>query len=188
MDEEDEIPIIIPEPGASTECKSTLCHISKVCTQTPFNAFGLLETMRKIWKPTNGMTAKELKQNLFSFQFHHERDMEKILFMEPWHYDKNVLVLKRLDSGTQPSALKFNTLPFWIRIYDLPIIRRQEAVLQAIGNRCGKYLEVDLKTLDGVDRSIRIKIQLDTMKPLKQRTKIIIGNGQAIWIQIRYER
>ncbi|KAK6142487.1 hypothetical protein DH2020_022835 [Rehmannia glutinosa] len=184
--EEEEEPIVITDLGEGDN-RSSLCLIGKVATHKPFNAFGLLETMKKVWKPTHGI-AKEIESNLFSFQFKHWRDVDKILSMEPWQYDKNILVLKRLDSGVQPSSLNFDFVPFWIRIYDLPIAGRQTTVLRAIGNRCGQFLEVDPKTLDRVDRSIRIKILLDTTKPLKRRTKIVVGNGQPIWVQIKYER
>ncbi|KAL8525118.1 hypothetical protein ACS0TY_014654 [Phlomoides rotata] len=112
------------ENGKHCEESPTMCLIGKVLTNKTFNAFGMLETIRKAMNPSRGLTVKEIGKNLFLFQFKSVVDMQSIPSREPWHFDKNVILLKELLSGEQPSTIEFNTVTFWIRLYDLPISAR----------------------------------------------------------------
>ncbi|KAL8539819.1 hypothetical protein ACS0TY_001430 [Phlomoides rotata] len=114
----------IEEYEASLKPKSTLCLIGKVLTNKPFNAYGLLETMKKALKPAKDFVAKEVGLNLFSFQFRSEADLSEILNRAPWHFDKNLLVLQELEMGEQPSSSLLRTTTFWVRLYDLPMAAR----------------------------------------------------------------
>ncbi|KAL8541619.1 hypothetical protein ACS0TY_002762 [Phlomoides rotata] len=64
--------------------------------------------MKKTMKPSNGFIAKEVGQNLFSFQFRSETDLREVLAREPWHFDKHLLVLKELNMGEQPSTAQLH--------------------------------------------------------------------------------
>lgn len=123
--------------GEEAEGGSSLCLIGKVLTNKNFNAFGLLETMKKAMNPSRGFTAKEIGKNLFSFQFRTKRDMEAIIDREPWHFDKRILMLKELGTNEQPSAVKFERIVFWVRMYDLPSRARKGKVIQQIAGICG---------------------------------------------------
>ncbi|KAL8461738.1 hypothetical protein ACS0TY_033006 [Phlomoides rotata] len=98
----EEEPLKLTEDLEGQSQTPTLCHIGKVQTNKQFNAYGLLEVMKKAMKPTKGFIAKEVGPNLFSFQFRSESDMREVLDREPWHFDKNLLVLKVLKRGEQP--------------------------------------------------------------------------------------
>lgn len=132
-EEEDEEPIQLETMRGPNARKMSLCLIGKLRTERPFNSYGLMETMKKIWNPTHGMTCSALGCNLISFQFQAKRDLKRVLDMEPWHFNKHVLVLQKITDEIQPSAMSFNIVPFWIRIYDLPGSGRNEGTL-ASGN------------------------------------------------------
>lgn len=67
-----------------------------------------------------------------------------------------MLVLKKITNEVQPSAMVFDTTPFWIRIYDLPRIGREVATIRQIGARFGEVLEIDHTTLSGITQSVRV--------------------------------
>lgn len=134
------------------------------------------------------MICRELENNLISFQFHSSRDMDRVLSMEPWQFNKHVLVLAKLSANIQPSFMRFDKTPCWIRVYDIPIMGRQKKSLQLIGNRFGEVLEIEDNKFNGLARSIRLKIILDLNKPLKRGTHIRMGNVELCWIPITYER
>ncbi|KAK6133954.1 hypothetical protein DH2020_032303 [Rehmannia glutinosa] len=180
-----EIQQSIPDKDAKQQ---SLCLVGKLWTTKSFNAFALLDTMKKIWKPVKGMTAREIETNLFSFQFNHHKDIDRILSMEPWHFDKHLLMLQRIEGNIQPSAVSFDSTPFWVRLYDLPLAARNEATYRAIGNRIGKFIEWDTSTGEGLSRSVRVRVLLNPAKPLRRGTKITISNGTVMWISIKYER
>ncbi|KAL8462658.1 hypothetical protein ACS0TY_033619 [Phlomoides rotata] len=108
--------------------------------------------MRKAMNPSRGLTANEIGKNLFSFQFKSATDMLSILNHEPWHFDKNVILLKELDSREQPSTVVFSAATFWVRLYDLPMAARNSTSIEKIGGCIGDMVEIDLASLDGVVR------------------------------------
>ncbi|KAL8548863.1 hypothetical protein ACS0TY_007939 [Phlomoides rotata] len=154
--------------------RSTLCLIGKILTDKSLNAYGFLETMKKATKPTNGFIAKET-------------DLREVLAREPWHFDKHLLVLKELDMGEQPSTAQLHHTPFWVRLYDLPMVARTLANTSLIAQKCGEVLEVDKASVDGFSRSVRARVKVDLLKPVKRGTKLEISNN-SVWVPFKYER
>ncbi|KAL8520777.1 hypothetical protein ACS0TY_011362 [Phlomoides rotata] len=128
--------------------------IGKFLTNKPFNAYGLLETMKKAMKPASGFTEKEMGHNIFFFQFRTREDLQEILQREPWHFEKNPLMLKELEPGAQPSQIRFNTTTFWLRLYDMPPAAQTEKNIRTIIKKCGTFKEIDQTTLEDFLRTI----------------------------------
>lgn len=82
FDEEDDKPIQIKGYGEVIDETVALCLLGKLWTEKPYNTYGLIETMNKVWCPMKGMVCRELGNNLISFQFHSKRDMDKVLDIE----------------------------------------------------------------------------------------------------------
>lgn len=186
-DDEDE-PLEIADSGKVIDKTAEMCLLGKLWTERNYNMFAMLETMKKLWKPSKGMTCSELGTNLVSFQFNTKRDMERVQSMEPWSFNKHILVLMPLASDIQPSMMKFDRVPCWIRIYDIPMRGREEGVIRQIGQRFGEVLELDKTTIGGLSRSVRMKIRLNLNNALKRGTKIRVGTSGPCWIPITYER
>lgn len=187
-EEEDEEPIQIVESDEPNDDTVSMCLLGKLWMNRSYNMFGLMETMKKLWGPSQGVNCREMGHNLISFQFKNRRDLKRVLAMEPWHFNKHVLVLKQFTGNTQPSAMQFDSTPFWMRVYDLPMVGSDEKILKQIGSRFGEVVEIDHSTMAGVNRSVRLKIMLKLDQPLKRGTKIKIGKAPPCWIPVTYER
>lgn len=111
-DDDDEEPIQIEEPSVVNDDAVALCLLGKLWTEKQYNIFALIETMKKLWNPSKGVTCRELGSNLISFQFSIRRDMERVLAMEPWYFNKHILVLRPLASNIQPSLMTFDMDPY----------------------------------------------------------------------------
>ncbi|KAL8484903.1 hypothetical protein ACS0TY_027267 [Phlomoides rotata] len=169
--------------GEVTSVKSSSrCLIEKVLSRKAFNAFGFLEAMKRVMAPARGFTAREIDKNLFLFQFNSEADMRTVLNREPWLFEKNVVILKELGSGEQPSSIALCMTPLWVRVYDLPMVARNKNSISLIVGRIGELVEVDQTSLEGFSHSVRVKIKIDIQKPLKK------GLIQKVWIEFKYER
>lgn len=187
-DEEEEEPIHIEASEGPNDHTISLCLIGKLWTTKSYNVFSLMETMKKIWHPLKGVTCREMGNNMISFEFQAKGDMQRVLSMEPWHFNKHALVLKQASEVSQPSELQFDTIPFWIRLYDLPFIGRDEKTSRIIGGRFGEVMEIDKNTIGGMTKSIRLRVRIRIDKPVKRGTKIKLGNTTPCWIPITYER
>ncbi|KAL8525215.1 hypothetical protein ACS0TY_014729 [Phlomoides rotata] len=101
--------------------------------------------------------------------------MSGILNRQPWHFDKNIILLKELDNGEQPSTIVFTTVTFWVRLYDLPMSPGNPISIKKIGGCIGNVVEIDQASLDGIARSIRIKVKIDY-------------NSKQVWVNFKYKR
>lgn len=187
-EEEEEEPIQITDTKEDYDETTSLCLLGKLWTDRPYNRYALMETMKKLWNPAKGLICRDMGANLISFQFHSKRDMDRVLEMAPWQFNKHILVLNLISREVQPSLMCFNRTPFWIRIYDVPMAGRNESALSQIGNRFGEVIEIDRSTLSGVARSIRMRISMDISKQLKRGTKLRIGTAEPCWLPVTYER
>ncbi|KAL8487062.1 hypothetical protein ACS0TY_023660 [Phlomoides rotata] len=114
--------------------------------------------------------------------------MQNVLSREPWTFDKNVLLLKELEDGVQPSAVSFQTSTFWVRLYDLPPSTRTYKAVHQIGTILAETIEIDQASMEGVTRSIRLKVRIDFQKPLKRGIRLEIRDKEPIWVEFKYER
>lgn len=187
-EEEEDEPIQIDDSHDATDETVTLCLPGKLWTDRPYNKYGLIETMKKVWCLSKGMICRELGDNLISFQFNNKRDLDSVITMEPWQFNKHILVLNPISGDIQPSLQKFDSCPFWIRLYDIPVRGRGEVTLRQIGMRFGVVKEIDSSTTTGIARSVRMKVVIGLTKPLRRGTKIKIGNSEPCWVPITYER
>lgn len=97
-------------------------------------------------------------------------------------------MLTPLSADVQPSMLKLDRTPYWIRLYDILIKGRDSTVLKQIGNRFGDVLEMDRSTNTGITISVRMKVLLSLNNPLKWGTWIKLGKAEPTWIPVTYER
>ncbi|KAL8539113.1 hypothetical protein ACS0TY_000921 [Phlomoides rotata] len=128
------------------------------------------KAMKKAMRPSKGFTVSEVGQNLFSFHFCYVDDMTD------------------LGVGKQPSAVSPYLATFWTRLYDLLTSARNQKNIRAIASPRGEVIEIDTASLNGINRSVRVKIRVDIGKPLKQEIKLAQKNDTYLWVPIKYER
>jgi len=94
------------------------------------------------------------------------------------------LIVVDFDGSKWLKELEFVSVPIWIRVFDLPLGLMNEETARRIGNKAGRFLEVDMDE-DGlaVGEFLRIKVLLDIRKPLF-RGVTMEGEG---WCNIKYE-
>ncbi|KAL8552031.1 hypothetical protein ACS0TY_000913 [Phlomoides rotata] len=143
--------------------------------------------MKKAMRPLKGFTVSEVGQNLFSFHFCYVDDMTDVLNREPL-FDRNLVLLHELGVGKKPSDVSPYLATFWTRLYDLPTSARNQKNIRAIASPRGEVIEIDTASLNGINRSVKVKIRVDTGKPLKQEIKLAQKNDTYLWVPIKYER
>lgn len=81
--EDEEDLIQIEEDGAVPNETVEMCLLGRLWIDKPYNTYGLIETMKKLWCPTKSIICREMGNNMISFRFRSKRDMDKVLAMEP---------------------------------------------------------------------------------------------------------
>ncbi|XP_058774352.1 uncharacterized protein LOC131648628 [Vicia villosa] len=159
----------------------------KLWTDSSFNTRAFTSTMISAWKLKNQVEKQELSKNLYLFRFATKRDLETVLKNGPWSFDRNLLVLARISGEKQLSALNMHYGSFLVRIYELPLMLRSEAMARKIGGIIGSFEEMDQKEAHRNRRFLRIKVTMDLQLPLKRGT-VVKFKDKSLRVHFKYER
>lgn len=145
-----------------------LSLVGKLFTTKSYNEEAIKKTMQQIWNFSKGVIIRTIGNNLFIIQFLHWKDKEKVQEGATWTFNQYLLVLQDIDVGQQPELIELFLVPFWVRLYDLPLGYRNAKVARVIVGRIGEVLIVDEI---GWDKSMRVRIMIDVRRPLKRMPK-----------------
>ncbi|XVE64372.1 hypothetical protein DITRI_Ditri07aG0095700 [Diplodiscus trichospermus] len=110
-------------------------------------------------------------------------DSMKNALCKAWKVKEDVIVKE------EPEAVNLDWCSFWVQLHGLPLRMMTERIGIAIGESIGDVEEVETcgeKVAWGKYR--RVRILIDTTKPLKRRKLVALDNGTKIMVQFRYER
>lgn len=171
------------------ESKTSLMLIGKLWTSRLINAPALIETLTRLWQSKNGIEARRIEENLYSFQFFHWRDKMRVLEGQPWHFDKHVLCFSEIQDDGKPSQIQLHCLPIWTGFYNLPFKGRgSDHNIQLLAEKIGGFIKIDKTQEMDIDRSIRVNIVVDVRHPLKDHVKLKVRGGETLKIPVKYER
>ncbi|KAL2902768.1 hypothetical protein RDABS01_027850 [Bienertia sinuspersici] len=185
--DEEEIVEFSDPNDKSIEDKVNLSLVGKIQTVRPYNFNAFRNTMNQIWSLTKKAVFREIENNMFVIQFFHWRDKEKVMNGRPWSFDQHLILLQDLDSSMQPSDIKLSTSPFWVRIYNLPFDCRTKEHVTTLAGKVGEVLEVE-DDIIGWDKSMRVKVLLNTYNLLHRYQRIKNKKGETCWVKFKYER
>jgi cytochrome c len=156
------------------------------------NPVALFEDMRRAWRLRAEMSYKSLKDNLFIITFSNEGDYLFVLQGGPWLHRGDAILVAEFDGLTNPSMVLLDTVPIWVRVYDLPLVMMNKARGDLYGSKIGKVREVDVDAF-GSNRHdfFRIRVDLPVNRPLKTKLDIKIkinGKEETRRFNVRYER
>ncbi|XP_018511085.1 uncharacterized protein LOC108870222 [Brassica rapa] len=144
----------------------------------------LFTNLPKIWKLEERVTGSDLGFGKFQFDFMTEEELEAVLRHQPYHFDYWMLALAKW----QPKQLKDfpSEIPFWIRVFGLPLEFRTAPTLESIGGALGRVVDVDVV-------QNRVQVVIDAFKELCFETSIDFKGGEfyeeeEVAVSLRYEK
>ncbi|EEF29305.1 conserved hypothetical protein [Ricinus communis] len=171
------------------------CLVDRVLADKMINFQAMRNTIAMLWRPLQGVCIKELSDNgereeqRYLFQFFHGVDVKRIENGGPWTFNNYHILLHRLKEKENPHKVELKWTNFLIQVYHLPIGFWREKVAKSIGNYVGEYLESDLNNFHGTWREyIRLRVRVDSAKPLLANMKIKKVGGEWSAIDFKYER
>jgi hypothetical protein len=168
--------------------RGTACAVGKLLAERTVGKEILKTPMIRAWQPTGWVSFKTLGPNLFLIEFQHEWDKVRIMEGRPWKFDRDLFSMAEFDGRTPPSELEFEKVPFWVRMYDMPLACMSREMGHRIGASMGVVEEVDVDEVGvGWGEFLRVRIVLDVTKPLS-RGRFLKLRDKTIWITFRYER
>ncbi|KAL0412613.1 UNVERIFIED_CONTAM: hypothetical protein Sradi_1463000 [Sesamum radiatum] len=155
--------------------------VGRLLTSKSFHPEALHTTLKTAFNPVRGMDFKLLDGERFLLKFFHELDRNRVLERCPWAFDKNLVVLAPVEAEDEPTQINLDWCQFHIHIHGLPLGKMTPEIAAFIGNRLGKFKEVELDRNGEVwGSSVRIRVALDVTKPLKRALKIHTALGDDL--------
>lgn len=102
------------------------------------------QTMKKIWRPMKSIKFHDMSLVLILVEFGDIQDKDRVQCEGPWSLDKQLVLVKEFDGRQQVHQNYVTKAPFWIQIYDLPLMAQNEYISKLTGSFLGKAEEVDL--------------------------------------------
>ncbi|XWS20362.1 hypothetical protein CRYUN_Cryun31cG0095000 [Craigia yunnanensis] len=95
--------------------------IGKMVINMAVNLEAMKTVLQKVWKVLSGLIIKEVKEQIFVFQFENLIEKDRTLVKQPWSFNKSLIVLKDFDGVSSPDDINMDRCPFWIQIHSLPL-------------------------------------------------------------------
>ena len=109
----------------------------------------------------------DIGDNKVLFQFGLKEDLDEVLLLGPWSFDKYLMILHKLGTGEAVTKVQFNKASFWVQIHGLPTMCQTKDARLLIGRTLGKVEKVDMDDKGfclGVH--MHIHVSLDISVPL----------------------
>lgn len=123
--------------------------------------------MNAIWNSDGKVSSFDLGKGLVLFSFSDQKDKERVLQGRPCLFDKNLVLFKELGDNDQIDQVILNQSPFWIQVFNIPIMKMTKKVGEVIVNSLGALEYIDVH--DGEmawGRYMRIRVNIDVTKEL----------------------
>jgi cytochrome c len=143
----------------------------------------------KVWMLRRGATFAPIKPKWFIITLNSEGDYNFVVNGGPWVHLGNALLVQPLKGDERPSATDLTSMPIWVKMYDVPWDKQNEANGRKWGSRLGRVVEVDADKSTYRD-FLRVRIEI----PINKRLETHITTGvkdrpetHSTYI-LRYER
>ncbi|RID49875.1 hypothetical protein BRARA_H00642, partial [Brassica rapa] len=177
--EDDDEPIKLVDRDDSFVIKEfCLSLIGKILNPKKQNVEKLLQTMPSQWGLSERITANDLGNGKFLFNFMSEEDLTSVLRQGPFHYNFCMFVLVRWEPIVHDDYPWI--VPFWVRLIGFPLHLWTDVNLRNIGGRLGHVDTLELT--EG-----RMLIDVDSRRPLKFARKVEY-EGDEVTIEIKYDK
>lgn len=152
-----------------------------------FSSSAFERAMVIAWAPIWGISMKVLGENLFLFRFEHKIDLNNVLRDGPWRFNHFLLVMKEVTDDTTLVCEILTSIPFWIQVYDVPVLRQTEHVARFVGSLLRSIMAVDFDPGRNRYPYLRIRVEMDIRGALPKSSTLVM-NAADKTVKFKYER
>ena len=177
------------EVGAEVSKHNEKKLASRFFTKWVLNVEAMGRTFKPLWKLIREVKIRDLGDNILVFDFEDGLDLERVLTLEPWKYDKHMVVFERAAEIEVIPTIEFNKATFWVQIHNVLKNSLTQGTTEAVGSTIRKVVEVaDLEDDGSGNEFLKVMVAMDISKPLPRCRKLWSEGKQVGWVGFRYER
>ena len=122
------------------------------------------------------------------FVFDNKAEADKVIYSEPWTFDKHLIVMERYDTISSFDDLTLDKTTFWVQVHGLPINFVNVKATEKICKVLGTVIPTTNPTKSEGGNFIRVHVAMDITSPLCRGRLVSVGCEKQIWISFKYER
>ena len=103
------------------QASSELTTAARFLTKRPLSIDAIANTFTPLWRAKSGFKVKHIKDHVILFSFDNKAGVDRIIAVEPWSFDKSLIVLNRYDRDSAVHASDLTKIAFWVQVFDIPL-------------------------------------------------------------------
>lgn len=107
-----------------------------------------------------------VEDKVFIFQFQNPSDCDTIINHEPWHFDRQIIILQKPDGVGDIKTMDFRWARLSVYIHNIPLICTTKNGARIIIERLGHVVQLPTKNKECYGLFTRIKVRIDAHKLL----------------------
>ncbi|KAM0841755.1 hypothetical protein ACQ4PT_058803 [Festuca glaucescens] len=153
-----------------------------------FHIQTIADVLRPAWGNPRGLVFRDGGPNLFVAELPSEQVKERIWERSPWTVNKHAVILENFKRSQRPSELRFDRMPIWIRVMNLPFNLNDDWGKE-IAEMVGDFISLDTSNANLViGKYLRARVAIDVNEPLQRWIEIDSTAREACdWYDIKYE-
>ena len=179
LEDEDEPIQLVDDEDPHTIREYRMSLIGKVLNPKKQNVEKLISHMPTQWGVQDRVTANDLGNGKFLFNFSSEGDIKLVLQQGPFHYNFCMFVLVRWEPIVHDDYPW--TIPFWVEITGIPLHLWTVKNLRSIGGKLGHIDTMELS-------AGRLLVDVDTRKPMIFTKKASSPEGDEVSLHFTYDK
>lgn len=195
VDMEDDVYLEFDEDEATVEAPSTQTTwklLARYMANFKPSAKSMFDYFAdEVWHLRTGVKYSERGKNYYMVTLFSQGDFDFVSRGGPWIFNKNALLVKKLDNEARPSETILDSVPIWVRIYDIPWGKQDKETGMKYGNGLGRAMEVDVPT-EEQDKHEFLRVRVELPYNRRLQTQITVGvkgkPGAAKVYKLKYER
>ena len=141
------------------------------------------------WKTKANFEVSDLGENRALFLFQTMDDLDRVLQLGPWSYDKYLIILHKLQAGNSTQNACLERVSFWVQIHGLPTMTQTKEVGTSIGEMLGVVEKVDVDDKGfSMGGFLHDRVSVSIIEPQCRGRKIRSGRENLLWVDFKYER
>ncbi|PPD78724.1 hypothetical protein GOBAR_DD24347 [Gossypium barbadense] len=132
----------------------------------------MYRVFKSLWYTKEEVDFVALKEGVVIDKFEYQEDYNRILNLTPWLFDRCLFSMLPFEEGKDIDSYQFWWLPFWLRIYNIPLELMDRQTALDVGDALGEL----------------VAIKINVLKPLRGVVKLLDREGTEVTGVIKYER
>ncbi|KAL6507520.1 hypothetical protein OROGR_023715 [Orobanche gracilis] len=170
--------------------RDTWSLVGRFLTDKPIKVEAMQQVMASVWRPTRCIDVFKIGENLFRFDFYHEKERARIMEnIGPWSFENSTLACQYLEPGVPPETVRLEMVDMWVQVHGLPRDQATEEYLVRIGNSIDKFLSLDPLNFGSSWKNYkRLWVRFDVKEPLPPYSIIRRRDDTETRTSFKYER